>query len=410
MEISMIYLLLSLLFVVVLRRTYRLIINYLQARKLGIHIIVVPVAWHEEWWLLIGKAFKWLDRVPVLGYWYKYSYLGWPISLRYKPHELYGDAFMIVSPKRNILMVNDPAACTVLQRDYKTWIKPQSLYKVFDTFGKGLISVNGEDWQRHRRIVNPAFREPNNKLVWEESLRQVNSMLDIRGSSEKGPAVATLAQMKADCLLIAMHVLSAAGFGHMHDFDSGLQERPEGKTRSFSDALAYLIVNGLSVILLGNLKLPRWLTWPKLRELQNAMGEFHMYLNESIAYTRATTQNGSGGLVADIASTLIQANETARTQEKPGGNLHAHGHLSDDEVLGNLYNFNVAGFETTAGTLSYAIPFLAVNQQVQDWARDQIDAVFADAVDGPDYETSFPKLTRCLAIMVCYLNHKSFSS
>ena len=398
--------------VALIQRAYNLFRNYIEARKLGIHIVVIPVSWHETWWILIRRSLKFLRHVPVLGHWYKFSYLGWTLDHRFKPHEVYGDAFVVVAPKANVVMINDPAAGALLQRDYKTWIKPETLYAVFDTFGPGLVSVNGEDWQRHRRIVNPAFREQNNKMVWEESLRQVNQMLDLRSKGDS--RCATLAEMKVDCHLIAMHVLSAAGFSHMHDFGSGLQELPEGKTKSFSDALNFLLMNTLPLLVFGKMELPHYLTWPKLREIKTTINEFRDYMKEIIAYTRATTQSGGGGAVADIASTLIQADEAAKTEEKAAGSRKVASkpnYLSDDELLGNLYAFNVAGFETTAGTLSYAIPFLAVNQQVQDWACEEIDGIFRKALSEQlDYEATFPRLTRCLAIMVCCPNDIRYRS
>lgn len=45
-------------------------------------------------------------------------------------------------------------------------------------FGKNVDTVEGYDWQRHRRITAPAFNERKNNLVWLESLRQAVDMRD----------------------------------------------------------------------------------------------------------------------------------------------------------------------------------------------------------------------------------------
>ncbi|KAJ9646064.1 hypothetical protein H2204_000726 [Knufia peltigerae] len=427
------------IFLVILKRTYSLVRNYIQARKLGIPIIVIPLSWQDREWLLFRPFFKWIDSVPVLGYWYKYSELGWTMHHRYRPHQKYGDAFAIVSPSSVLVQINDPQAGTVLQRDYKIWTKPPTLYEIFNLYGKNLVSVNGEDWQRHRRIVNPAFREQNNKMVWEESLRQADQMLELRtrrpkdsnhvggdgkegkvGDERGGDGKATMADLFTDFHLLAMHVLSAAGFGHLHDFSSGLQEVPPGKTKSFSGALNFVLMNVLPVMIFGPMKLPRFLTWPKFRETQAAVKDLREYLAETVSYTRATTQSGGGGggggkqQAADIATALIEADEAAkredRRQQQTNKSLSGGGgtgggkpnYLSDSELFGNLYAFNVAGFDTTAGTLCYATPFLAVNPQIQEWVGEEIDSVFGSSNPPPlssDYETTFPKLTRCLAVM-----------
>ncbi|KAI1615617.1 cytochrome P450 [Exophiala viscosa] len=368
----------------VIRRTYSLLQNYIEARKLGISIVIVPVEWHDQAWLLIRKSLKWIGSIPLLGYWYKYSYLGWVLDDRHKPHEKLGDVFAIVSPNAIVLEVNDPHAGLVLQRDYKTWVKPKDLYEVFDIYGPGLVSVNGEDWQRHRRIVNPAFREQNYKLVWEESLKQADQMLDLRMNTTKG--IASMADWRTDFHLLAIHVLSAAGFGHSHDFSTGLQEVPEGKTKSFA----------------GSAELPahEHLTGDHLR--QDEIAWIFDLAEVSRAPRRYQGFRGGGGRQADIASALIEADEAAKREDKLNGKPFGKkpNYLSDEELYGNLYAFNIAGFDTTAGSLSYAMPLLALNEDVQKWVVEELDAVFGtNSPVHSDYETNFPKLTRCLAVM-----------
>jgi len=74
--------------------------------------------------------------------------------------------------------------------------------------------------------------------------------------------------------------------------------------------------------------------------------------------------------------------------------------LSDDEIVGNLYQFTLAGFDTTANTLAYAVTTLAIVPKWQDWIIEEIDEVqksIGDAQSG--YTEVFPRLQRCLALM-----------
>ncbi|KIX06988.1 uncharacterized protein Z518_04964 [Rhinocladiella mackenziei CBS 650.93] len=402
--------LLSLIFIPFLAwltiRASRLFTNYLSARKLGIPIIVVPCSWQDAWWIIIWGSFRWLRHVPILGYWVDYSHHSWAQDLRYRPHQKLGDAFVIVSPVKNEIMVNDPAAGVELQSHYKTWIKPRPLYDLFETFGKSVISVNGEDWQRHRKIINPAFREQNNRLVWDESLRQARQMLD--GVRRRPGHSGTLLDLRNDCVLIAMHVLSAAGFGHAHNFDGGLREVPQGHTKSLAEALMFLLQNILFTVLFSKWTLLGMMMPAKYREINATVKEFRRYMKEIVAYNRATTQGGGGGNTtsADIVSALVEADEAAKREEKT--NIAANNsfglgtakpmYLSDDELFGNLYVFNLAGFETTANALIYTIPFLAANRDVQEWVGEEVDVVMKGK-DKLDYEEGFPLLVRCLALM-----------
>lgn len=381
-------------------RTHSLIVNYLAARKLGVPIVVVPVSWQDAWWVLIWGNFRWLANAPLIGHWIDFGHHAWAQDLRWRPHRTYGDVFVIVSPKKNEIMINDPAAGVELQTHYKTWIKPQPLYDIFETFGKSVISVNGEDWQRHRKIVNPAFREQNNRLVWEESLKQARQMLQVaRG---RPGASQTLLDVRNNCALVAMHVLSAAGFGHVHDFDGGLRVIAKGHSRSLAEALMYLGQNILFVLLSTNFRVLGWIMPRKYKEVKGVIQEFRQYMTEIVAYNRATTQGGGGGRPADIVSALVEADEAAKREEKTAGVVLGAKpmYLSDDELFGNLYVFNLAGFETTANALTYTIPFLAANREVQDWVGQEVDAVLKGP-DDPDYDQTFPSLVRCLALMVC---------
>ncbi|KIX96695.1 uncharacterized protein Z520_07414 [Fonsecaea multimorphosa CBS 102226] len=381
-------------------RTYGLVVNYRQARRLGIPVVVIPFSWQDDWWILLYPYFRYLRHLPVIGYMFVFSYHSWAQDERYRPHQTYGDVFIVVSPEKNEIVVNDPVAAVELQTQYKSWIKPPPLYEIFESFGPNVISINGEDWQRHRRIVNPAFREQNNKVVWEESLRQARQMIGVVTS--QADAHRTMLDVRNDCVLIAMHVLSAAGFGHIHDFDGGFREIPQGHQTSLAESLKFLLQNILFCVLFKNIPVLRWIMPAFYRQLTAMTAEFTQYMKEIIAYNRAITQGGGSSSGADIVSALVEADEAAKREQKKA----AHGagakqmYLSDAELLGNLYIFNLAGFETTANALTYTIPFLAANREIQDWVGEEVDAVLKGRdAEKLDYEVVFPQLVRCLALM-----------
>jgi cytochrome P450 len=382
-------------------RSVKLIANYWTARKFGLPIVVVPVSWEDTWWVVVWRKFAWIERIPVFGYWLPFSRHAWTQQSRYRPHEKYGDAFVVVSPNKVEVMVNEPVAGVELQAHYKSWVKPPPIYVLFEMFGPGVISVNGEDWQRHRKIVNPAFREQNNRLVWDEARKQAAQMLEVVAARPDGTTV-TLLDVRNDCVLIAMHVLSAAGFGQAHDFDGGFRDVPPGHTRSLADTLMYLLSNLLWVLLCTRVSVVGYLRPGLYREVMEMCDEFRRYMKEIVAYHRATTQAGGGGHnTADIVSALVEADEAAKREEtKAGLGLGAKPmHLTDDELMGNLFVFNLAGFETTANAMTYTIPFLAAHRDVQDWAGEEVDAIFGGR-DTLDYEEAFPQLVRVLAVMV----------
>ena len=55
-------------------RSYRLVVNYVAARRLAVPIIVLPVSFEDAWWVLLKPLFAWVQHLPWgLGLWYDYS-------------------------------------------------------------------------------------------------------------------------------------------------------------------------------------------------------------------------------------------------------------------------------------------------------------------------------------------------
>ena len=324
-------------------RSYALIANYLKARKLGIPIIVIPLSWQDSGWIIIHPHVQRFRNISWLRKTLTFSYFSWAQDDRHLPHQEYGDVFAVVSPGTTEIVVNDPTMAVEVQSQYKKWLKPGPVYEIFDTFGPTVISLNGEDWQRHRRIVNPAFREQNNKLVWDESRKQARQFLQVM-MGRASDAQKTILDIRNDCVLIAMHVLSAAGFGHVHDFDGGFREIPKGHTTSLAESLKFLLQNILFAILFKNVPPIRWAFPALYRQVQAMTKEFRQYMKELIAYNRAITQGGGSSHSADIVSALVAADEAAKRDEKasPDGLAAKPMHLTDTELLGDLFVFNLS--------------------------------------------------------------------
>jgi cytochrome P450 len=76
--------------------------------------------------------------------------------------------------------------------------------------------------------------------------------------------------------------------------------------------------------------------------------------------------------------------------------------LSDSEILGNAFVFILAGHETAANTLHFAMLYLAMNWSTQEMLQKDLDEIFGDrTIDQWDYDQDVPKLFggMCGAVM-----------
>jgi len=331
-----------------------------------------------------------LKRLPFgLASFLDYSTRDWYFRDRYHLSSRLGPAFIIVSPGPTQLILADPEAVEDLLARRKDFDKPEDLYKPLEVFGANVNTVVGETWQRHRRITTPPFNEKNSNLVWRESLAQAGGML---GSwIDKGQAGVT--RTNSAMMTLALHVLTAAGFGKSYEFEGGVGNPGEGHNLSYRDSLKTILENlVLALVAQPIMRLSPSILPQKVSAVQDAIKEFKQYMAEMVAEERASIEVNRDNLM----SVLVRASQE-EMQKGKGRNG-----LTDEEIFGNLFIYNLAGHDTTANTLAYAVCLLASDTHWQNWIGDEIDAVFGtneDEVDW-DYERVFPKLKRCLAVMV----------
>jgi cytochrome P450 len=322
--------------------------------------------------------------------------MGWGWKDGFAMQARYGDAFTIVTPVENEVFVADAKAADDILTRRKDFVKKAAIYAMFDIFGRSVTSVEGETWQRHRKITTPPFNERNSSLVWTESVRQAREML--QGWLSKGYDRTT--GTVEDTSLLALHVLTGAGFGISYPFDSELKTPAAGHSMSYRDALQTVISHVFVTVMIGSAKVPSWLLPKSVAVVGVAMTEFKQYMVEMVTKEKAAHARGDAA-GANLMSSLVHASEEA---ERAGGKgVQSKGGLTDDEIYGNLFIYNIAGHETTANILAYAVAFLACYPQWQEWLGEEIDRVLvpeADTTEAEQYYRAFPQLKRCLALMV----------
>jgi cytochrome P450 len=126
--------------------------------------------------------------------------------------EALGEVYLIVSPGQLYMSCSNAEANIQLTGRRQDFLKPVEIYAIVDIFGPSILTTEGPEWKRHRKIVAPAFSEKSNSLVWKESLRQGVGMLKVL--SKLGGNVPGDMKVKDTApytALMALHVISAAG-------------------------------------------------------------------------------------------------------------------------------------------------------------------------------------------------------
>jgi cytochrome P450 len=104
-------------------------------------------------------------------------------------------------------------------------------------------------------------------------------------------------------------------------------------------------------------KVPYWLLPKSVAVVGEATRELKQYMVEMVDNERAAHARGDDA-GANFMSSLVHASENAG--HSGGKDGPSKGGLTDDEIYGNLFVYNIAGHETTANILAYALARLEV--------------------------------------------------
>ena len=380
----------------------QLALNYRKAKAIGLPVLLTPVDPSNVPWILCSSWLEPLLRkcLPFdMKNFVDYNTRDWNYDKIFALQERIGDTFIIVSPRQIRVFTANAKAADDLCRRRRDFVKAVALYKPLEIFGRNVVTTEGDDWVRHRRITTPPFNERNSTLVWNESKRQATDMLRSWESNPEG-----VTNPQSDTMMLALHVLTAAGFGRSFTFGKGLETPSDGHTLTYRDALSLILGNLFTAVFTATVNLPSWLLPAKFRRVQDAVLNFRQYMVEMVNEERAAMDAGAPE-ANNLMSVLVRASEASKVEGK------GTRHLTDPEIYGNLFSYNLAGHETTSNTLAYATILLAANPQWQEWVAEEVEAVTAGiSIDDLQYETAYPQLKRCLAVMVRLLSKHGVSS
>ena len=206
----------------------------------------------------------------------------------------------------------------------------------------GLFLNEGEQWQRERTALQPAFYRDRVETYAEMMVRYAEQRADAwRGRD----AVTVSDEMRTLTLEILTKTLLDVD---IRGRESEIGDAAEAITANFDAATVSAF-------------LPMWVPTPQNRRAKRALAAFDATIEDLVAQRRAGEEDPE-----DLLSILLDV----EFEDGTG--------LSEQGVRDNLFTFLVAGHETTALTLSYACMLLANHPDAQAKLHAELDAVLGD--------------------------------
>lgn len=238
--------------------------------------------------------------------------------------------------------------------------------------------------------------------VWDESTTQADQMLAAFAGEPGSSGVFWHKNLETNAVIegtrtIAVDVLMAVAYGSPYSWKLDPLESvksTENSKMTFSEAALTIVNNHILATLIATpiLKLP---IMPKfIRDIGSASGKFPSLARGFVEKEREKTGSSN-----NLMSVLIKNMGNEAAVDAKGGKAS---YLSEDEIVGNLFAFTIAGFDTTAGAMGYAFIMLAIDSKLQDWIIEEIDEALRND-SSASYEKTFTQVPRCLALMVITL-------
>ncbi|KAI5899073.1 cytochrome P450 [Schizophyllum commune H4-8] len=308
-----------------------------------------------------------------------------------------------------LLMISDPVAAQyVVQTSGYSFIRPSDRKEVSrQLLGKGILTVEGHDHKRHRRIMVPGLSsvEVNSSMMKIFSFVSVFTAKAARcamsHSGQRARLWASLVAKDFQSIRKLIHGLDALGEAAFDYHFNALDDDDNAMAKVYHNLLSktrrnpsnYEIFIAEAIGRLPSILVQYWNDFVPNRRRAHAArckAVAEPIARDLVARKLSALQAGETG--TDVMSRLVQANASADPDDR----------LDEEELLAQLLTMILSGHETTANTLSWALYELCRYRDVQTRLRTELRSFRATsgssepsaaAFDGMPYLTAVVKET-----------------
>ena len=227
--------------------------------------------------------------------------------------------------------------------------------------GESIFTTNGDVWARQRRLMEPAFKEARVRTVFDRMVSATRRMTDqldraCDEGAEQPDQEGAPFSAEAEMSLVTADII----------FRTILSESLDSQTaqRIFVAFSRYQVL-APRLALHALYGLPKWvLPSAAVREANECANTIRTALRECIA----PRMDGQSPAQQDLLQALMEARD-----EQTGSGL------SKEELVDQVAMLFLAGHETSASALGWALHLLAHDADSQDRLRDEVRALVGDA-------------------------------
>ena len=220
--------------------------------------------------------------------------------------------------------------------------------------GDSIFVSNGETWKRQRRMMNPAFELARIKTVFAMMVAAVDA------SIRRLDAAAGRGEIEIDAEM--MHVTADIIFRTLFSRAFSTDE-----ARAIYAAFARFQDEALAFGLAKAIGLPGIFSWAGMRRAKKAAAEIRAIVDAAIKIRYDSFHNGEPQTRDDILQALVSVKDP-----------ETDAHFTFPELCEQIAMLFLAGHETSASALSFAIYLIAMDATVQSRMFEEVREVLGD--------------------------------
>ncbi|XP_058112592.1 cytochrome P450 734A1-like [Magnolia sinica] len=340
---------------------------------------VVEVAWWkpkktEEYFLkqgIKGPPYRFLvgNVREIVGFMVKASSCPMPLSHNILPRvlsfyhhwkKIYGTSFLVWFGPTARLTVSDPELIRQI------FISKSEFYEKYESHplirqleGDGLLSLKGEKWAHHRKIITPTFYMENLKLLIPAIGTSVLEMID------KWPTMSDNGEVEIDVSdwfqSLTEDVITRTAFGSSYEDGKSVFRLQAQQMIIAAESFGKVLIPGY-----------RFLPTKKNTSSWKLDKEIRTSLMKLIGHRKENHNNGKTNEPAmDLLGLMIDAS-TEKMTKKKSEFLSYQPSITIKDIVEECKTFFFAGKHSTSNLLTWTVVLLAMHPEWQEMAREEV--------------------------------------
>lgn len=284
-----------------------------------------------------------------------------PLGSLEEARKLHGPLAYYHQPAAKVLLLMEPSVIeAVLVGEASKVIKDEFTRHLSHVIGNGLLTSEGDFWKRQRKLLAPSFQPRQIAGFAEVMVERTLAMLETFEDGEERDMHAEMMHLTLD---VVVRTLFGSEIVRAHEVETLLES---------------VMANYRTLMMSWRAAFPPWFPFPARIRFKSTKKALRGIINELIVARRKAPPG------SDLLSTLI----AARDDEGRG--------MSDEQLLDEAMTVFLAGHETTALSLAFALFVLDQHPDVSVELSAELDGVLG--ARAPVYEDA-QRLPYCTAIV-----------